>query len=204
MYYANQTISDYLIATAGRTFPTNASRNPAGTLFVPTIVAVTGAPDTYRVTFTPTTTGAWLFDVTDSAGERWTQTFQVEGVAGVAVLPTGAVDATDLGIVVYQSDDYATVDGRQRVWAIDGAPNLSGATVTLTVGRGGATIFTATGTVSGVYPGTQTVSVPLTRAQTALLGSVSYDYALTAALATTGNVVTLAADTVTARRKVGA
>jgi len=55
-------ITDYLVATAGRLFPpsggTNASRNPAGTLFVSTIAAVTGAPDTYRVTFTPTTTGA--------------------------------------------------------------------------------------------------------------------------------------------------
>jgi len=75
--YTGQLITDYLVATAGRTFPTNASRTPAGTLFVPTIAAVAGAPDTYRVTFTPTTTGTWRFDVTDSTGEQWVAVYDV-------------------------------------------------------------------------------------------------------------------------------
>ena len=76
-YVVNLLITDYLVATAGRTFPTNASIKPDGTSFTPTIAAVTGGSDTYKVTFTPTTTGAWLFDVTDSIGERWTATYQV-------------------------------------------------------------------------------------------------------------------------------
>jgi len=76
-YVSGGLITDYFIATAGRTFPTNASIRPDGTTFVPTIAAVTAAPDTYWVTFTPTATGAWLFDVTDSAGERWMQVYQV-------------------------------------------------------------------------------------------------------------------------------
>jgi len=86
-FYLNQLITESLGATAGRLFPpaggTNASRNPAGALFVPTIVAVVGEPDVYKATFTPTTAGIWRFDVTDSVGDRWVGVFDV--VASVPV-----------------------------------------------------------------------------------------------------------------------
>jgi len=88
-YYTGQLITDYIVATEGQLFPpaggTNASITPAGALFVPTIAIVTGS-DTYRVTFTPTTSGTWLFDVTDSLGTQWIGTYPVD-------VATGAVEA---------------------------------------------------------------------------------------------------------------
>jgi len=86
-YYVNGLITDYIVATAGRLFPpaggTNASRNPAGTIFLPTIAVVVAAPDTYKVTFTPTTTSLWRFDVTDSTGEQWVQVYDVVAAASI-------------------------------------------------------------------------------------------------------------------------
>jgi len=86
-YPTNQLITDYIVTTtAGLTFPTNASVRPDGTAFVPTIVAVVATPAIYRVTFTPTVSGTWLFYVTDSAGTPWAGAFPVD-------VATGAVEA---------------------------------------------------------------------------------------------------------------
>ena len=91
MAYVNQLITDYIVSVAGRTFPTNASVTPAGTAFVPTIVAVVGTPTIYRVTFTPTTSGTWFFDVTDSTGERWTEAYPVDVAAGAVEAATSPI-----------------------------------------------------------------------------------------------------------------
>jgi len=197
-YYNGSPITDYIISAAGRTFPTNASRDPAGTLFVPTIVAIATGSDTYRVTFTPTATGAWLFDVTDSAGERWTQTYQVEAVAGSSVVGSD-LDPTDLSLTVYQGDDRLP----GYVWALDGAPNLATGTIALLIGRGIALVATLTGAATGVWPGTQSVTVPVPRTTSTLLGSRSYVYQLVHTAATTGTVTTLAAGALTAEPRIG-
>jgi len=197
-YYTNQLITDYIVSTAGRTFPTNASRTPAGATFVPTIAAVSVGSDTYRVTFTPTTTGAWLFDVTDSVGERWSATYQVDAVQGAAVVGS-ALDPTDLGLTLFQGDDVLP----GWVWTLDGAPNLATGTLALLIGRnGGGLVATLTGTAAGVWPGTQTVTVPAPRATTALLGAKAFIYQLTHTAATTGNVTTLAAGALTATPRI--
>ena len=86
-YYANQTISDFIYAPSGRTFPTNASLNPMLSAFTPVIVA--NGVDRYLVTFTPIIVGTWLVDVTDNLGVRYTNTYDVDEVSG-AISDSGA------------------------------------------------------------------------------------------------------------------
>jgi len=90
-YYTGQLITDSIVSFAGLSFPTNASRTPAGAIFVPTIAPLAVGSATYVVTFTPTTSGTWLFDVTDSVGTQWIGTYPVD-------VATGAVEAAS-GIV---------------------------------------------------------------------------------------------------------
>jgi len=102
-FYLNQLITDYIVATSGRLFPpaggTNASLTPAGVLFVPTIVAIATGSDTYRVTFAPTSSGVWRFDVTDSLGEQWVQVYEVTSASRPAftrVVAGGVIQATTI------------------------------------------------------------------------------------------------------------
>jgi len=151
-YTVGTPIVDYLDrSTAGRTFPTNRSLKPDGlTAFVPTIAAVIGDPARYRVTLTPDVVGTWLFDVTDSTGEAWSRTFDVEAVAGAAVVGS-TLDPTDLGITLYAGDDVLP----GYVWTLDGPPdalpNLATGTISLLIGRGDRRLVaTLPGTAAGV------------------------------------------------------
>lgn len=83
------------------------------------------------------------------------------------VLGTGAAvqrtPVSEDGKTIYltRGDDYLAADGRALEWDLDGAPDVTGATVTLTVGD----LFTASGSVVN----STTVRVELPNAKTVLL-----------------------------------
>lgn len=94
-------------------------------------------------------------------------------------------------LVLHAGDDYTAIGQGPPVFTLTNAPNLTGATITLQITRGGAVVVAAAGTLaSGVYPSAQVVHVPLTALQTAGLTLVSYGFRLVATLSN-GDVVTL-------------
>jgi len=89
------------------------------------------------------------------------------------------------------------------VWTLDEKPNLATGTLELLIGRGDRRLTaTLPGTAAGVWPGTQTVTVPMPRATSILLGSRAYVYTLVHTAATTGNVTTLAAGSLAAEPRI--
>lgn len=106
------------------------------------------------------------------------------------VLATGEV-------VIVRGDDYKAANGRALSWTSTSWPDLTGASVYLDVKPvtpGAARSLRLTGSV--VTPtGTAEVQVDVARTDTASLTPKRYAYNLVAALATSGNVVTLATDT---------
>jgi len=106
---------------------------------------------------------------------------------------------TSSNVQLIRGDDYATADGRQLDWTDSGStwPDLTGATVTLTFRVVGtdASVTASTGTVVNSGTATQTARFELTAVQTALFTIYTrraYVYDVQAALATSGNIVTLA------------
>jgi len=107
-------------------------------------------------------------------------------------------------IQIRQGNDYSAVGQGPITWTLTGAPNLTGATITLTVARGATAILTAVGALVGsTYPAAQVVNVPLTDAQTDTLVPMEYAYGLNAVLSN-GDEVTLDAGYLVTRPSVGA
>ena len=114
---------------------------------------------------------------------------------------TIATPSPDSGsFTLYQGDDYQAAESRQLIWNLTGAPDLTGATVTLTIVSSAGSL-TKTATLSDEGESTQVVTVTLTVTQTASLRSGVLAYDLSATLAN-GNVVTLARGKVTVKADV--
>lgn len=107
-------------------------------------------------------------------------------------------------LTIQQGDDYLIADSRHLSWDVDASPDLSGATVTWKlIDSAGTTVLTKTATVVNAGTATQTCKVELTRVNTAALtphGAKQYLYDLQAALATSGDIVTLAQGAVAVRK----
>jgi len=101
-------------------------------------------------------------------------------------------------------NDYSVIGQGPITWTLTGAPNLTGATITLAVARGATTILTAAGTLAGsTYPAAQVVNVPLTDAQTDTLAPMAYAYGLNAVLSN-GDEVTLDSGYLDTQPSIGA
>ena len=97
-----------------------------------------------------------------------------------------------------RGDDYHASDSRNKVWNIVGAPDLTGATITVTArDSSDNVIFTKSGTVVTPGAGTQVVSVALAASDTSAKTPDIYDYDVEATLATSSRKVTLVIGRVT-------
>lgn len=110
----------------------------------------------------------------------------IEARLGAAVVEVTSPVVQDGTIRIVQGDDYLSIDGRAIVSAIDGAPDLTDATVTLRVSSG------LDVEASSVDAGgeTQTVTIEMTSEQTAALAAMAHGVWLVAELAG-GSIVTL-------------
>ena len=180
------TKSAYLVSTPATTASPTVTENASGT---------------YRIAFTPTVVGVWHVTWSCSVdGEtvRYEETVQVVTAAQrdpAAYLAsqnlTIATPSPDSGsFTLYQGDDYQAAESRQLIWNLTGAPDLTGATVTLTIVSSAGSL-TRTATLADEGESTQVASVTLTDTQTASLDTGATEYDLSAVLSN-GNVVTLA------------
>lgn len=110
--------------------------------------------------------------------------------------------ATTGTVTIYQGDDYATADGRELSWSIDGAPDLTGATVTLTIDSRNIDAITITCSVTNAGDPTQLVVAELSDTDTAALLTEITKYDLSAELAN-GSMVTLARGTIVVMKDMG-
>jgi len=107
-------------------------------------------------------------------------------------------------ITLHTGNDYSALGQGPVTWTLTGAPNLTGATITLTVARGATTILTAVGALAAAtYPSAQVVNVPLTDTQTDTLSPMAYAYGLNAVLSN-GDEVTLDAGYLDTQPSIGA
>lgn len=106
-------------------------------------------------------------------------------------------------VTIQQGDDYLIADDRQLAWDVDASPDLTGATVNWKlIDATGAEVYAIVATLVNAGTATQTCQVELTNVQTTALdagGRKQYRYDLSAELATSGNVVTLAQGAVSVR-----
>lgn len=181
------TKSAYLVSTPATTATCTVTENASGT---------------YRIAFTPTAVGVWhvTWSVSvDGETVRFEETVQVVTASQAdpmayltglnLAIPFPSPDSGDF--TIYQGDDYQAAESRQLVWNLAGAPDLTGATVTLSIVSSSVTL-TKTATLSDEGEATQVVIVTLTDTQTATLyPSEATSYDLSAVLANS-NVVTLA------------
>ncbi len=100
--------------------------------------------------------------------------------------------ASELDISILAGDAYTSLGVGPVKWTfVPGAPNLASSVSTLRIYDGTTLTLGQTGTAGGTYPGEQTVSVPLTKAQTLTLTRTWYRYDLSAVLSG-GDDITLA------------
>jgi len=193
---ADFTKSAYLVSTPATTASPTVTENVSGT---------------YRIAFTPTAVGIWHVTWSCSVdGEtvRYEETVQVittgqnDPAAYLAsqnlTITTPSPDSGSF--TLYQGDDYQAAEPRRLISNLTGAPDLTGATVALTIVSSAGSL-TQTATLSDEGESTQVVTVTLTDTQTASLRSGVLAYDLSATLAN-GNVVTLARGKVTVKANV--
>lgn len=108
------------------------------------------------------------------------------------VTVTSPVASTN-AVSIMRGDDYSNSDGRSLEWTnADGTwPDLTGATITLTVGQP-TTVVTKTGSVVTPSGANQLVRVELTHTDTTGLEIGTHRYDVQATLATSSRIVTLA------------
>ena len=148
----------------------------------------------YQTSFDATESGVWTVILTgDTSGKSFRFTWTIADALDPSLLHSAPI-STAMSLI--QGDDYLTADGRAFIFSLDNVSDLTGAAVTLSIVSHQTTI-TASGTVTNPGAATQTVTVELTKTQTAQLphGAQRCDYDLSATLAS-GHVETLAQSTV--------
>jgi hypothetical protein len=195
-------------AVTGASWSAVNALKPDGTTFAPTYSEI-GSGD-YKVTVAGSQRGRWWLHSTATVSsvvytdagsidvdDDWAVTLPGAYASGTAGASVGRIG---VGLVTIQSpisvtgdvtivsgDDYLNADGRALSWSSGTWPNLTGATVTLTVrGPSRNVLLTKTGAV----PTSNSVRFDLTKTDTALAAG-TYPFVVAAALATSSDEVTL-------------
>lgn len=156
----------------------------------------------WRVISTATVDGDPFVDATDVQVLTAAQADPAAALATARVTLVSPVTATGDRITIYQGDDYQAAESRQLSWTLTGAPDLTGATITLVIETGDAGWLSVTATCPSPGGITQVVTATLSHIQTAaLIPTTLGDYDLSAVLANT-DAITLSRGAVTVIKDV--